>query len=228
MLVPLLALAVPLLDVSLAIMRRFLNKRPMFAADRGHIHHRLLDHGLTPRKAVLVLYGFAAIIAVVAVLLSSPLGKTYQNAIMLLILGIVLIGVRQLRYQEFQAAGQFLVGGEFQRRLRDKMRTDRLSAALALAATETDWWDILRAFAQEQGWIALIWDSPAGSHEFLTGEDAVASWECSIPLGDGRKLFIRGGVGEELTMDLPTLARILQVSFRDYRPLERSGFRVAS
>jgi UDP-GlcNAc:undecaprenyl-phosphate GlcNAc-1-phosphate transferase len=48
MIVPLLAVSIPLLDVSLTILRRFLRNQPIFSADRGHIHHRLLERGLAP------------------------------------------------------------------------------------------------------------------------------------------------------------------------------------
>ena len=41
-----------------------LRQKPIFAADRGHIHHRLLDRGLTPRKVALLLYGCCAVGAV--------------------------------------------------------------------------------------------------------------------------------------------------------------------
>jgi UDP-GlcNAc:undecaprenyl-phosphate GlcNAc-1-phosphate transferase len=50
--VPLLAVSIPLLDVVLSIVRRFLRNRPIFQADRGHIHHRLLARGLSPKSAV--------------------------------------------------------------------------------------------------------------------------------------------------------------------------------
>ena len=52
---PLLALAIPLLDTTLAIARRFLRHQPIFGADRGHIHHRLLARGFTPRRVALYL-----------------------------------------------------------------------------------------------------------------------------------------------------------------------------
>ncbi len=54
---PIMALSLPLFDVTLAIARRFLRTQSIFSADRGHIHHRLLDRGISPRKAVLLLYG---------------------------------------------------------------------------------------------------------------------------------------------------------------------------
>jgi UDP-GlcNAc:undecaprenyl-phosphate GlcNAc-1-phosphate transferase len=65
--VPLLAVGVPLTDLSLSVLRRLAARRPIFAADRGHIHHRLMDLGLTHRSAVLVLYAAGAIAASAAV-----------------------------------------------------------------------------------------------------------------------------------------------------------------
>ena len=53
---PLFVLALPVTDVSLAIIRRGLRGLPLFRADRKHIHHRLIDLGLSRTRAVLVLY----------------------------------------------------------------------------------------------------------------------------------------------------------------------------
>jgi UDP-GlcNAc:undecaprenyl-phosphate GlcNAc-1-phosphate transferase len=65
--VPLLAVGVPLTDLSLSVLRRLATRRPILAADRGHIHHQLLDLGLTHRGAVLVLYAAGAVAASAAV-----------------------------------------------------------------------------------------------------------------------------------------------------------------
>jgi UDP-GlcNAc:undecaprenyl-phosphate GlcNAc-1-phosphate transferase len=56
LLAPLFVLALPILDVALAITRRGLQGLPIFRPDRRHIHHQLLDIGYSPRKAVLALY----------------------------------------------------------------------------------------------------------------------------------------------------------------------------
>src|ERR1035437_5352143 len=64
---PLIALAMPLLDTALAIGRRFLRRQPIFSADRGHIHHRLLDRGLTPRRVALLLYAACVVGAVCSI-----------------------------------------------------------------------------------------------------------------------------------------------------------------
>lgn len=65
---PLLVLGMPLTDLTFAIVRRKLRGHSIAMADRGHLHHRLLDAGLTQRQAVLLLYGMSACFGIVAVL----------------------------------------------------------------------------------------------------------------------------------------------------------------
>lgn len=65
---PLLVLGMPLTDMAFAIIRRKLRGRSIAIADRGHLHHRLLDAGLSQRQAVLLLYAMSASFGLVAVL----------------------------------------------------------------------------------------------------------------------------------------------------------------
>jgi len=60
LLAPVLALGVPILDTSIVVARRAWRGRPLFSADRNHLHHRLLTAGLGHRNAVLALYTVAA------------------------------------------------------------------------------------------------------------------------------------------------------------------------
>ncbi|MFA0740851.1 MAG: hypothetical protein DFNUSKGM_000958 [Candidatus Fervidibacter sacchari] len=64
-----MVLAYPLIDTSFAILRRWLKGRPIFAADREHLHHRLLDSGFDQRQAVLMLYTLTLIFCLLAILL---------------------------------------------------------------------------------------------------------------------------------------------------------------
>ena len=57
--IPILVLGVPILDTFYAIIRRYLERKPIFQADKKHIHHRLLNKGLSHRQAVLVIYGIS-------------------------------------------------------------------------------------------------------------------------------------------------------------------------
>lgn len=67
--VPILALGLPIIDTFLAISRRVRKQRPIFSADQDHIHHKLLRAGLSHRQAVITLYVVAAFLALAALLL---------------------------------------------------------------------------------------------------------------------------------------------------------------
>ncbi|NLV86310.1 MAG: undecaprenyl/decaprenyl-phosphate alpha-N-acetylglucosaminyl 1-phosphate transferase [Clostridiales bacterium] len=69
--VPLLAIAVPLLDTVFAIIRRVLRGQSPFHPDRGHFHHRLIDMGLNQKQAVAILYSISAVLGLVAVLITT-------------------------------------------------------------------------------------------------------------------------------------------------------------
>lgn len=100
LLVPIIALGVPIFDTLFSIVRRFLERRPMFAPDRGHIHHRLLDLGITHRRAVLILYGVSVVFTVCAVAVS--LGRNWQAGVAILTSSVVLLGlVRFVGYFEY-------------------------------------------------------------------------------------------------------------------------------
>ncbi|MCM1990071.1 glycosyltransferase family 4 protein [Oceanirhabdus seepicola] len=60
--IPILALGLPIYDTLFAIIRRKINGRPVSEADKGHLHHRLLDTGRSQRKVVLLLYLFSCIL----------------------------------------------------------------------------------------------------------------------------------------------------------------------
>ncbi len=99
-LVPILALGVPIFDTLFTMLRRFLERRPLFSPDRGHIHHRLLDMGITHRRAVLILYGVSLLFTTAAVGVS--LGRSWQVGVAILVASVVLVGlVRFVGYFEY-------------------------------------------------------------------------------------------------------------------------------
>jgi UDP-GlcNAc:undecaprenyl-phosphate/decaprenyl-phosphate GlcNAc-1-phosphate transferase len=63
---PLFALAFPILDVSVAILRRGLKGLPLFRPDRSHIHHKLIGQGLSRTRALLLLYGLSSVCLLMA------------------------------------------------------------------------------------------------------------------------------------------------------------------
>lgn len=72
--IPLLILALPILDTAKVIARRIHKGAPLGGADRAHVHHQLLDLGLSPRQAVLLIYAVCGVLGVIAVVLSLPKG----------------------------------------------------------------------------------------------------------------------------------------------------------
>jgi UDP-GlcNAc:undecaprenyl-phosphate GlcNAc-1-phosphate transferase len=64
--VPILALGLPIIDTIAAVSRRLWHRKPLFSADKKHIHHKLLDAGFTVRQAALILYGVCVLLGVTA------------------------------------------------------------------------------------------------------------------------------------------------------------------
>jgi len=108
LLFPLVALAVPLLDSVLAFFRRLLRGQPVFGADVGHVHHRLLRLGLSPRSALLVLWALCALCGAAAALLSTMPRTTAMVATaalaVILFVAFEAIGVMDRRRQARSAA----------------------------------------------------------------------------------------------------------------------------
>jgi len=90
-LVPLLAMGVPIIDTLFAVVRRYLERRSIFSPDRGHIHHRLLDLGFTHRRAVLALYGASVVFTVSAI--AVYFGRSWQIAAALAVSAVAVVGM---------------------------------------------------------------------------------------------------------------------------------------
>src|SRR5947209_6521728 len=103
--IPIVSLGLPILEVAVAVVRRFLSCRRLFAPDREHIHHKLLGRGLAHKQTVLLLYGVSACFCLVSLLLLNP-GGAVLAIVLAIVAGGVLIGVQQLRYHEFLELGR--------------------------------------------------------------------------------------------------------------------------
>ncbi|GAA0362552.1 MraY family glycosyltransferase [Alkalibacterium iburiense] len=88
LIIPIVILGIPVTDTLFAIIRRKLNRQSISTADKNHIHHRLMNLGLSHRQTVLAIYCVAAIFSVIALLYSF---STLIGSILLTI--FVLIGV---------------------------------------------------------------------------------------------------------------------------------------
>ena len=97
--IPVVSFGLPILDTSIAVARRFLNGKPLFVADHEHIHHKLLQRGLSHRQAVVVLYAVSACFALISLPLLSQ--KSGNIAVVLSVVGLgVFFGLQHLGYHE--------------------------------------------------------------------------------------------------------------------------------
>jgi len=78
--VPVLILAVPIFDTAFAILRRLRRGQPIFGADKGHLHHRLLNLGMNQRQVVLSIYLLTIIGCMLALFLAHTRLKPYMTA----------------------------------------------------------------------------------------------------------------------------------------------------
>jgi UDP-GlcNAc:undecaprenyl-phosphate GlcNAc-1-phosphate transferase len=122
LLIPVVALGVPVFDTTLAVLRRLISGKHIFSADRGHVHHRLLDSGLTHRQAVLVLYAGCTVLALGA--LGLVWATTAQAAVILCAIGVATIVFTRITgvVSVEEARVSFKSGLRRQQRLRDNLQ----------------------------------------------------------------------------------------------------------
>lgn len=89
--VPFLILGLPIFDTAFAILRRVLSGRSPFSADRGHVHHRLIDMGFNQKQAVAILYVVSVVLGLIAVVLTTS-GEVRAMFIVAAVIIVLVIG----------------------------------------------------------------------------------------------------------------------------------------
>jgi len=176
---PLMALSIPLLDMSVAIVRRFLRRQPLFEGDQNHIHHRLLSRGFTPRKVSLVLYACAAAGAVCSLLVMN---RNHSGFIILAFCMTTWIGVQHLGYVEFGVAGRLFIDGAFRRLLNSHISIENLETSLAAASTPEDCWKVLERCHREFGFYQIDVRMAGMRFQACAEVPPFQSWKVIVPL----------------------------------------------
>lgn len=91
LLIPAIILAVPISDTLFAMIRRVVNKQPLSAPDKSHLHHCLLRLGYSHKKTVLIIYGISAFFGLAAVMLTLSTLWVALVILLILIIAIELI-----------------------------------------------------------------------------------------------------------------------------------------
>lgn len=186
-LAPLVALGLPIADTLLALGRRALRGRPLFSADKEHIHHRLLALGLSQRQAVAVLYGACTMFGAAALVLSWA--NSAQTAAVLTSLSVVtFLAVRRLGF--FRNAP---IAIERQKNREVSTSVNAIGAQLQRAADVGEVWDLVKPFASTVGASGL---SLAIASSRSSGELVTTLYQIDRP-PSGRARFEAGfGIGD--------------------------------
>ena len=163
-LIPVIALGIPLMDTVFAALRRFMEGRGMFSADRDHFHHRLIALGLSQRKAVLVLYSGTILLGMMALSTVYLDDAKISMLILMLFVGSV-AGIRKLGYGSHissEALSRWGTGVANEVGLTRKRRVlNAFQAAIFRAGDIAELWDILvktmDSFYVDYVWVQL-WD----------------------------------------------------------------------
>ncbi|MBS1787354.1 MAG: undecaprenyl/decaprenyl-phosphate alpha-N-acetylglucosaminyl 1-phosphate transferase [Acidobacteria bacterium] len=176
--IPLLAFGLPIIDTSLALLRRFTSGRPLFAGDKEHIHHKLLARGWSQRRVVLVLYGACALLGLQALLFVQEWGVSRLTGLWLLVVGVaVTVAVDRLHYHEVDEIRDGLKRNlslaEFRLRLANNVRVRRSGQALSEAETLADVFDAVKEMLELNSFVyATVQINHAGTGALCRGKQA--------------------------------------------------------
>ncbi|MCG1012316.1 undecaprenyl/decaprenyl-phosphate alpha-N-acetylglucosaminyl 1-phosphate transferase [Tepidanaerobacter sp. GT38] len=95
LIVPILALGLPIFDTAFAILRRFVNGKPIMQADKGHVHHRLIAIGLSQKQAVLFMYVISISLGICSLVLAI-FGVKQAMIALALVIFMLLVSVRYI------------------------------------------------------------------------------------------------------------------------------------
>lgn len=232
--IPVIAFGIPLLDTTIAIVRRYLRHEPIFQPDRGHIHHRLRDLGLSPRAVAIFLYVACAGCASLSMLLAAP-GRSTVIPVFVVAAAVLILGVQRLNVPELRELSK-VMGRGFQQRsvISHNVRMHGVARAITSAPDCKAIVDSLeRAFATSEFSALEIWVDARHARALSNHEKARPEgdgylvelrferplksedeYEIRIPLkladgGDGRLSLYRRSSGSRLFTDIRLIAQLV-------------------
>ena len=236
--IPVVSFGLPILETSLSVLRRFISGRPVFTADREHIHHKLLQRGMSHRQVVILLYGVSAVFALLSLFLLWPTGSTL--GLVLAVLGTgVWIGVQHLGYLEFGELRRVAQRTMEQRQifvnnLAIRRATEELKAAesfqqvglILTAAFDSNDFDAFELRTELSGRFHIVRDSEAAHLRWRKpGSFASAglgdSWNMTLPLvTPGRQLcgnlvVFRRYSDRDLQLDINLLTSVFAITLAE-------------
>ncbi|MFC1762286.1 glycosyltransferase family 4 protein [Planctomycetota bacterium] len=245
---PALALGIPIFDTLFCMLRRFLERRSMFAPDRRHVHHRLLDLGLKHRHVVIAIHSATILVAGLGLFM-----LVQENIGSLIIFGCLLLVLVLM----FRVVGAVRVGDtltrlrskyEMARQNKEDRRTfEDLQLRFQSVQNADQWWQVVCAAGEsmEFAWMSLktthsdgrtdeeVWRHPEEP------EDPSRIIEMTIPIKNGSSpcrreisiaISINGGSLENASNRACLFGRLMDENLSSVGPLDSQtvGDRVVS
>lgn len=219
---PVVACGLPILDTAVAIVRRMLSGKPIFSADREHIHHKLMDRGLTQKQVVITLYGVSALCAFLSLFLLRPGGGPL--AIVLAVLGVgAWMGLQQLDYRELSELKRLARRTVDQRKIiANNIAVHAANEQLTRARSKIEIEDVFLKLFANNAFDALDLRSVDGSLQYSwvrEGQGVAAKqdgWSLCIPLTaegevSGTVILYRAYSAQPLLVDINLLTNVFPV-----------------
>ena len=180
---PLIALAVPLADTTLAIARRFLRGQPIFTADRAHIHHRLLARGLSHRKTVLLLYAAASVAGLLALCLIG-VRDHWEGLVLGIFACAAMLAIRKLGYDEFAALGRVIFRGGLRREIKMELAVQTFEESLRGAENSDACWTAVQGGCKEFGFHPIRMQLAGRVFHSQSNRGSLRSWSMRVPVSE--------------------------------------------
>jgi len=186
---PALALGLPIFDMFLAVVRRILTRRSIFAADSGHIHHKLIQKGLSHRRAVIVLYLATFVIAAFGILMISMKNISQfpiiATVFIILLVLFRVVGVFRVRRMFTSARDNFI---RMLRVHRERKIFEEMENEFTVIHTFDQWWQAMRNTVRRMGFLSVSIEMMDGSQaktfEYVPpgSEEKLHSSRINIPI----------------------------------------------
>ena len=215
---PAIALGLPIFDTFFSMIRRVLDRRSVFAPDRAHLHHRLIDMGLNQRKTVIVMYGVTILAAGTGLLLMIARDLTaivvIGGALIPVVMIFRVVGAVRLRdaLSAFQRNRAIAMEARAQQEGFEKMQLQ-----LRQARSPEQWWDVICRTAEEMGFarLAISFENADGTPRQLSwgpsgcGADAGEILNAAVSTRDGQGGTMQVKMGVSIGSSLESAGRRL-------------------
>ncbi len=184
MLAPITVLALPLLDVALALGRRFLRSVPLFSPDRGHIHHVIQARGFQTKTAALILYGACSVAAIFSVA-GSFFPRAFRISGYVLLAMLLLSAIRYLDYVEFRALRRVFSSGRMRGQVRDEIYLRELEIAFGKVEDAEGCWELVQQTCEDLRFATVEMYLDGIYFDAVLDENADdRDWWMTVPVGE--------------------------------------------